>query len=67
MIETLTDVLQSTGINLDNLEAEWRRRLDTRLLETEEMDRLAERVERLERELGELRQGLEALRRELGA
>ena len=28
---------------------------------------LAERVERLERELGELREGLEALRRELGA
>jgi uncharacterized protein len=30
-------------------------------------DGLAERVERLERELGELREGLEALRRELGA
>jgi tetratricopeptide (TPR) repeat protein len=47
MIETLTDMLQSAGINLDNLESEWRKRLDTRLLETEEMDRLAERVERI--------------------
>src|SRR6266536_3161217 len=47
MIETLTDLLQSAGINLENLEVEWRRRLDTRLLETEEMDRLGDRVERI--------------------
>src|SRR5215831_5088482 len=47
MIETLTDLLQSVGINLENLETEWRKRLDTRLLETEEMDRLGDRVERI--------------------
>jgi tetratricopeptide (TPR) repeat protein len=47
MIETLTDLLQSSGINLDNLELEWRRRLDLRLLETEEMDRLGDRIERI--------------------
>jgi tetratricopeptide (TPR) repeat protein len=47
MIETLTDMLQASGINLDNLEVEWRRRLDSRLLETEEMDRLGDRVERI--------------------
>ena len=32
MIETLTDLLQSAGINLENLEIEWRKRLDQRLL-----------------------------------
>jgi len=47
MIETLTELLESAGINLGNLEAEWRRRLDSRLLETEEMDRLGDRVERI--------------------
>jgi tetratricopeptide (TPR) repeat protein len=47
MIETLTDSLESAGINLKNLEAEWRRRLDSRILETEEMDRLADRVQRI--------------------
>jgi tetratricopeptide (TPR) repeat protein len=47
MIETLTDLLQSAGINLENLETEWRRRLDSRLLETAEMDRLGDRVERI--------------------
>jgi tetratricopeptide (TPR) repeat protein len=47
MIETLTDLLGSAGINLENLETEWRRRLDTRLLETEELDRLSDRVERI--------------------
>src|SRR5688572_117870 len=47
MIETLTDSLESAGINLKNLETEWRRRLDTRILETEEMDRLADRVQRI--------------------
>src|SRR5262249_53533497 len=40
MIETLTDSLESAGINLKNLEAEWRRRIDSRILETEEVDRL---------------------------
>ena len=35
MIETLTDSLESAGINLENLEAEWRRRVDSRILETE--------------------------------
>src|SRR5437868_4232639 len=47
MIETLTDSLESAGINLKNLETEWRRRLDSRILETEEMDRLADRVQRI--------------------
>jgi tetratricopeptide (TPR) repeat protein len=47
MIETLTDLLGNAGINLENLESEWRRRLDTRLLETEEIDRLGDRVERI--------------------
>lgn len=47
MIETLTDLLESSGINLENLESEWRRRLDSRLLETEEIDRLGDRVERI--------------------
>ena len=28
MIETLTDSLESAGINLENLEAEWRKRVD---------------------------------------
>src|SRR5262249_49775119 len=46
MIETLTDSLESAGINLKNLEAEWRRRIDSRILETEEVDRLGERGER---------------------
>ncbi len=47
MIETLTDSLETAGINLKNLEADWRRRLDSRLLETEEMDRLGDRVQRI--------------------
>src|SRR5215472_5513997 len=47
MIETLTDSLESAGINLKNLEAEWRRRLDSRILETEAMDRLGDRVQRI--------------------
>src|SRR5215831_2547963 len=45
MIETLTDSLESAGINLKNLEAEWRRRIDSRILETEEVDRLGNRVQ----------------------
>jgi len=47
MIETLTDSLESAGINLKNLEAEWRRRIDSRILETEEVDRLGSRVQRI--------------------
>src|SRR5438552_7122489 len=45
MIETLTDSLESAGINLKNLEAEWRRRIDSRILETEEVDRLGTRMQ----------------------
>src|SRR6516165_6339568 len=47
MIETLTDSLENAGINLKNLEAEWRRRIDSRILETEEVDRLGNRVQRI--------------------
>ena len=47
MIETLTDSLESAGINLANLEAEWRRRVDSRILETEEVDRLGSRMQRI--------------------
>jgi tetratricopeptide (TPR) repeat protein len=47
MIETLTDSLESAGINLENLEAEWRRRVDSRILETEEVDRLSNRMQRI--------------------
>ena len=41
MIETLTDSLESAGIDLANLEAEWRKRIDSRILETEEVERLS--------------------------
>lgn len=47
MIETLTDSLESAGINLANLEAEWRKRVDLRILETEEVDRLGDRMQRI--------------------
>ena len=47
MIETLTDSLESAGINLANLESEWRRRIDSRILETEEVDRLGARMQRI--------------------
>jgi tetratricopeptide (TPR) repeat protein len=47
MIETLTDSLESAGINLANLEAEWRRRIDSRILESEEVDRLGARMQRI--------------------
>jgi tetratricopeptide (TPR) repeat protein len=47
MIETLTDSLESAGINLKNLEADWRRRIDSRILETEEVDRLGNRIQRI--------------------
>lgn len=47
MIETLTDSLESAGIDLANLEEEWRKRIDSRILETEEADRLGNRVQRI--------------------
>jgi len=47
MIETLTDSLESAGINLTNLETEWRRRIDSRILESEEVDRLGARMQRI--------------------
>src|SRR5688572_21581038 len=47
MIETLTDSLESAGIDLANLEAEWRKRIDSRILETEEVDRLGGRMQRV--------------------
>jgi tetratricopeptide (TPR) repeat protein len=47
MIETLTDTLQEAGINLSHLEEEWRKRIDSRILETQEVDRLVGRVERI--------------------
>src|ERR1044072_5158107 len=47
MIETLTDSLESAGIDLANLEAEWRKRIDSRILETEEADRLGNRMQRI--------------------
>jgi tetratricopeptide (TPR) repeat protein len=47
MIETLTDSLESAGIDLANLESEWRKRIDSRILETEEVDRLGNRMARV--------------------
>jgi tetratricopeptide (TPR) repeat protein len=47
MIETLTDSLESAGIDLANLEQEWRKRIDSRILETEEVDRLSSRMQRI--------------------
>jgi tetratricopeptide (TPR) repeat protein len=47
MIETLTDELTTAGIDLRNLEDEWRRRLDSKIKETEEVDRLELRVKRI--------------------
>jgi tetratricopeptide (TPR) repeat protein len=47
MIETLTDSLETAGLNLKNLEAEWRKRIDSRILETEEVDRLGGRMQRI--------------------
>jgi tetratricopeptide (TPR) repeat protein len=45
MIETLTESLESTGINLSNLESDWRKRIDSRMTQNEEIDRLGERME----------------------
>jgi tetratricopeptide (TPR) repeat protein len=47
MIETLTDSLESAGIDLANLETEWRRRIDSRILESAEVDRLSNRMQRI--------------------
>jgi tetratricopeptide (TPR) repeat protein len=47
MIETLTDSLETAGIDLANLEADWRKRIDSRILETEEVDRLGSRMQRI--------------------
>src|SRR4029077_16745490 len=47
MIETLTDTLESAGIDLANLEQEWRNRIDARITETEEVERLSSRMQRI--------------------
>src|SRR5207247_8753548 len=47
MIETLTDSLETAGIDLQNLEAAWHKRRDSRILETEEVDRLGNRMQRV--------------------
>ena len=47
MIETLTDALETAGIDLKNLEEEWRKRIDSRIVETEEVDRLGDRMQRV--------------------
>jgi len=47
MIETLTDTLETAGIDLRNLEDEWRRRIDSKIQETEDVDRLELRVRRI--------------------
>ncbi len=47
MIETLTDELETAGIDLRNLEDEWRRRIDSKIQETEDVDRLELRVKRI--------------------
>ncbi|HEX5000445.1 MAG TPA: tetratricopeptide repeat protein [Terriglobia bacterium] len=47
MIETLTDSLESAGIDLANLESDWRKRIDSRIVETEAVDRLSNRTRRV--------------------
>jgi tetratricopeptide (TPR) repeat protein len=47
MIETLTDSLETAGINLAHLEEDWRKRIDSRILETEEVERLGTRMQRI--------------------
>jgi len=44
MIETLTDTIESAGVNLTNLESEWRKRLDSRLKENDAVERLGTRI-----------------------
>ncbi len=45
MIETLTDTLEAAGIDLRNLERDWRRRIDSTISETQEADRLTSRLD----------------------
>jgi tetratricopeptide (TPR) repeat protein len=47
MIETLTDTIEAAGVNLTNLESEWRKRIDTRLEESDAQERLERRIERI--------------------
>ena len=47
MIETLTESLETAGLNLSSLDAAWRRKIDSRLAENEEADRLSRRMERI--------------------
>jgi tetratricopeptide (TPR) repeat protein len=47
MIETLTDSLETAGIDLAHLEEDWRKRIDSRILETEEVERLGNRMQRI--------------------
>lgn len=47
MIETLTDTIESAGVNLTNLEDEWRKRIDVRLSENDAFERLGTRVDRI--------------------
>src|SRR5262249_42224024 len=47
MIETLTDSLVASGIDLANLEQEWRKRIDSRILENEEAEHLESRIQRI--------------------
>lgn len=47
MIETLTDSLEASGIDLAHLEEDWRKRIDSRILETEEVERLSTRMQHI--------------------
>src|SRR5947207_14407117 len=47
MIETLTDSLETAGIDLKNLEADRKIRIDSRRLEIEEVNRLGIRLQRV--------------------
>src|SRR3989442_4291686 len=46
MIETLTDSLETAGIDLSNPVIELRKRIDSPILETEEGDRLGNTIQR---------------------
>ena len=47
MIETLTDTIESAGVNLTNLEDAWRKRIDVRLNESDAFERLGSRIDRI--------------------
>jgi tetratricopeptide (TPR) repeat protein len=47
MIETLTDTIESAGVNLTNLEDAWRKRIDVRLQESDAFERLGTRIDRI--------------------